>query len=209
MISYVTGLGFVVTPALGLLTGGERVLPVKTYIPYSVSNLLPYIATYLQQFLALFFAIMLNVSFDCLVYGFTIQACAQIELMCCRLTDSLRNTGDISSGWKTEASTSIVECIRHHLLVSVLVKKIRTLFMSSVMTFFFFSLLIVCTSIFLISKVLRERRFMYPRRCDVYLFLAEETTHLWVPFNAPVSKWYTASIILLLLVWKWARVEGK
>ncbi|KYQ56938.1 Odorant receptor 46a, isoform A [Trachymyrmex zeteki] len=152
MISYVTGLGFIITPALRLLKGGERVLPLKTYIPYSVSNLLPYLATYLQQFLVVFYAIMLNVNFDCLVYGFTIQACAQIDLMCSRLTDSLKNIGDISSGRKPETNASIMECVKHHLLVSILVKKIRGLFIWTVMIFFFFSLLIVCTSIFLISK---------------------------------------------------------
>ncbi|TGZ52873.1 Odorant receptor, partial [Temnothorax longispinosus] len=144
--------GFVLTPALELLKGGERVLPVKSYIPYSVSNLLPYLATYLQQFLALFYAIMLNVSFDSLVYGFTIQVCAQIELMCCRLTDSLKSTGDISSGRKPDTEASIVECVRHHLLVGILVKKIRALFIWTIMIFFFFSLLIVCTSIFILSK---------------------------------------------------------
>ncbi|XP_011699948.1 PREDICTED: uncharacterized protein LOC105457144 [Wasmannia auropunctata] len=152
MISFVSGLGFMLSPALGLLNGGERVLPVKSYIPYSVSNLLPYLATYLQQFLAMFYAIILNVSFDSLVYGFTIQACAQIELMCCRLANSLNSTGDVSSGRKREVSVSIVECVRHHLLVSILIKKVRALFMWTVMIFFFFSLLIVCTSIFLISK---------------------------------------------------------
>ncbi|KAG5343247.1 OR46A protein, partial [Acromyrmex heyeri] len=152
MISYMTGFGFMITPALGLLKGGERVLPLKTYIPYSVSNSLLYLATYLQQFLTLFYAIMLNVTFDCLVYGFTIQVCAQIELMCCRLTDSFKNSGRISSGQNRETSASIVECVKHHLLVSNLVKKIRELFIWTVMIFFFFSLLIVCTSIFLISK---------------------------------------------------------
>ncbi|KAG5319585.1 OR46A protein, partial [Pseudoatta argentina] len=152
MISYMTGFGFMITPALGLHKGGERVLPLKTYIPYSVSNSLLYLATYLQQFLTLFYAIMLNVTFDCLVYGFTIQVCAQIELMCCRLTDSFKNSGRISSGQNRETSASIVECVKHHLLVSNLVKKIRELFIWTVMIFFFFSLLIVCTSIFLISK---------------------------------------------------------
>jgi len=178
MISYVTGLGFIITPALELLKGDKRVLPLKTYIPYSVSNLLPYLVTYLQQFLAVFYAIMLNVNFDCLVYGFTIQACAQIDLMCSRLTDSLKNIGGISSGRKPETNALIVECVKHHLLVSNLVKKIRELFIWTVMIFFFFSLLIVCTSIFLISKVSPKRRFMYFQRYDVHLFLAEETTQL-------------------------------
>ncbi|KAL6263329.1 hypothetical protein P5V15_006126 [Pogonomyrmex californicus] len=151
-ISFATGLGMMVTPALELLMGGERTLPLKSYIPYSLSSLLPYLATYLQHFLILFYAITLNVSFDCLVYGFTIQVCAQIELMCYRLTDNLRSTGDISFGKKPQTNASIEECIRHHLLVSTVVKKLRAFFIWTVMIFFFFSLLIVGTSIFLVSK---------------------------------------------------------
>ncbi|XP_071634285.1 odorant receptor 46a-like isoform X2 [Temnothorax longispinosus] len=118
MISYATGLGLMLTPALELLNGGGRVLPLKSYIPYSVSNLLPYL----------------------------------IELMCCRLTDNLKSTGDISSGRKPNTEASIAECVRHHLLVGILVKKIRALFIWTIMIFFFFSLLIVCTSIFILSK---------------------------------------------------------
>jgi len=209
MISYATGLGFVITPALELLKRGEHVLPVKSYIPYSVSDLLPYLATYLQQFLALFYAVMLNVSFDCLVYGFTIQACAQIELMCCRLTDSLKNANNISSGRKSNTNASITECVRHHLLVSILVKKIRALFIWTVMIFFFFSLLIVCTSIFILSKVSQQRYFIYAQPWDIHLFLAEKTAKFWVSFNVPLSKWHATSTVLLLLVRKRTWIEGK
>lgn len=134
-----------------LLTKGERVLPVKSYIPYSVSDLLPYLFTCLQQLVSMFYAIMLNVSFDSLVYGFAIHACAQIELMCCRLTRNLQR--DMSSGRTKTATASIEECVRHHLLVNILVKKTRALFIWTVMIFFFSGMFIVCTSIFLISKV--------------------------------------------------------
>ncbi|XP_072767192.1 odorant receptor 4-like isoform X3 [Anoplolepis gracilipes] len=149
MISLATGMGLMITPGLGLLTKNERVLPLKSYVPYSVSNLLIYLATYLQQFLTLFYGIILNVSFDSLVYGFTIHTCAQIELMCHRLTDNLKN---ISFGKSSETKVSIEECVKHHLLVKIVVKKIQELFIWSIMIFFFFSLVIVCTSIFLISK---------------------------------------------------------
>ncbi|XP_067207481.1 odorant receptor 82a-like isoform X2 [Linepithema humile] len=148
-LSYVSAVGMTITAIVELLKKNEHTLPLKVYVPYSVSDLLPYLATFLQQILAMFYAVMLNISFDCLVYGFTIHACAQIDLMCYRLTDSLRN---ISSGRKSEVSTSIEECVRHHLLVNILVKKMRGLFMWTVMIFFFFSMIIVCTSIFLISK---------------------------------------------------------
>nr|XP_012229846.1 PREDICTED: uncharacterized protein LOC105676486 [Linepithema humile] len=98
-LSYVSAVGMTITAIVELLKKNEHTLPLKVYVPYSVSDLLPYLATFLQQILAMFYAVMLNISFDCLVYGFTIHACAQIDLMCYRLTDSLRN---ISSGRKSE-----------------------------------------------------------------------------------------------------------
>ncbi|EFN73174.1 Odorant receptor 2a [Camponotus floridanus] len=127
MISFATGLGFMITPALGLLTKNEHVLPLKSYIPYSVSNLFIYLATYLQQFITLFYGIMLNVSFDSLIYGFIIHTCAQIELMCHRLTENLNC---ISSERKSQTNVSIEECVRHHLLVKILTRLLSFEFLS-------------------------------------------------------------------------------
>ncbi|XP_032662641.1 odorant receptor 46a-like [Odontomachus brunneus] len=144
IISHATGLGLIITPALEAVTG-ERVLPLKSYIPYSITRLLPYAATYLQQAAAIFYAIMLNVSFDSLVYGLTIHACGQIELICRRLTDDLVTS-------EKRSNTSIEECVKHHVLVYAFVKGVETLFIWTVTILFFFSLIIFCTSIFLITK---------------------------------------------------------
>jgi len=145
-----TTVGFVIAPILGF-GKDEWILPTKSYVPYSVSEILPYAATYLQQTAALFYAVMLNVSFDSLVYGFTIHACGQIELICCRLTNNIR--ASVNFGKNSDVTASIEECVRHHILVHTLVKKIGELFIWTVMVLFFFSLIILCTSIFLISKV--------------------------------------------------------
>ncbi|XP_072754574.1 odorant receptor 46a-like [Anoplolepis gracilipes] len=147
IMSQATALGFVIAPILGF-SKDEWILPTKSYVPYSVSKLFPYVATYLQQAAALFYAIMLNVSFDSLVYGFTIHACGQIELICRRLRDNIR----VSVNLQKDATASIEECIRHHILMHSFVKKIGELFIWTVMVLFFFSLIILCTSIFLISK---------------------------------------------------------
>lgn len=143
-------MGFVITPILGF-GKDEWTLPTKSYVPYSVSEIFPYVATYLQQTAALFYAIMLNVSFDSLVYGFTIHACGQIELICRRLTDNIRASVNFQKG--SSANASIEECVKHHILVHTFVKKVGALFIWTVMVLFLFSLIILCTSIFLISKV--------------------------------------------------------
>lgn len=129
----------------------ERVLPFKSYVPYSITKLLPYAATYLQQGLTLFYGVMLNVSFDSLVYGLTIHACGQIELICRRLTSDL--TASKTFGKRSEANSSIEDCVKHHVLVYAFVKGIEALFVWTVIILFLFSLIIFCTSIFLITKV--------------------------------------------------------
>ncbi|KAL6429834.1 hypothetical protein ACFW04_007599 [Cataglyphis niger] len=149
IISQVTAVGFVIAPILGF-GKDEWILPTKSYVPYSVSEIFPYVATYLQQSAALFYAVMLNVSFDSLVYGFTIHACGQIELICRRLTDNIKIS--INSRKRSDATASIKECVRHHILVHIFVKKVGALFLWTVMVLFFFSMIILCTSIFLISK---------------------------------------------------------
>ncbi|XP_014480256.1 PREDICTED: odorant receptor 4-like isoform X1 [Dinoponera quadriceps] len=129
---------------------GERVLPLKSYIPYSITKLLPYAATYLQQAAAIFYAVMLNVSFDSLVYGLTIHACGQIELICRRLTDDLAASETLRE--RSGANWSIEECVKHHILIYTFVRGVGALFIWTVTVLFFFSLIIFCTSIFLITK---------------------------------------------------------
>ncbi|XP_072767204.1 odorant receptor 46a-like [Anoplolepis gracilipes] len=147
IMSQATTVGFVVVPILSL--GKDKwILPTKSYVPYSVSEMFPYVATYLQQTAALFYAVMLNVSFDSLVYGFTIHACGQVELICRRLRENIR----ASANFQKKATASIEECVRHHILMHTFVKKTAALFIWTVMVLFFFSLIILCTSIFLISK---------------------------------------------------------
>ncbi|XP_012229844.2 odorant receptor 46a-like isoform X1 [Linepithema humile] len=148
IISHATTIGFIITTVLSLKKG-EWILPTRSYVPYSISKLFPYLATYLQQIAVLFYAVMLNVSFDSLVYGFTIHACGQIELICRRLTDNFRASKTLR---EELGSSEIEECIRHHVLVQIFVKKVGALFVWTVMVLFFFSLIILCTSIFLISK---------------------------------------------------------
>jgi len=198
MISFATGLGFMITPALGLLTKNEHVLPLKSYIPYSVSNLFIYLATYLQQFITLFYGIMLNVSFDSLIYGFIIHTCAQIELMCHRLTENLNC---ISSERKSQTNVSIEECVRHHLLVKILVKKMQELFIWSVMVFFFFSLVIVCTSIFLISKVHYENEIFICSIADVTYIYFLQTRLLSFEFLSMLL--YLSGMLLQLFYYCW------
>lgn len=138
-----------------LLTQDERSLPFKMYVPYSITTLLPYVLTYLQQSTAVIYGILLNVSFDSLVYGFIIHTCGQIELLCYRLTEIFRflQENNEKSANNAIESFAIAECVKHHILVYNITYKIQSLFVWTVATLFFFSLITLCTSIYQMSKV--------------------------------------------------------
>jgi len=137
-----------------LLIPDEKSLPLKTYIPYSITTLLPYMLTYLQQSATLIYGILLNVSLDSLAYGFIIHTCGQIELLCYRLTEIFQflQENNEKNAYAIE-SFAIAECAKHHILVYDIMYRIQSLFMWNVATLFFFSLITLCTNIYQMSKV--------------------------------------------------------
>ncbi|KAM0736582.1 Odorant receptor 46a, isoform A [Formica fusca] len=146
-----TGLMLLIIP---LLTQDERSLPFKIYVPYSITTLLPYVLTYLQQTTTVIYAILLNVSFDSLVYGLIIHTCGQIDLLCYRLTEIFRFLQENNENNANTAieSFAIAGCVKHHILVYNIIYRIQTLFVWTVATLFFFSLITLCTSIYQMSK---------------------------------------------------------
>ncbi|XP_014480183.1 PREDICTED: uncharacterized protein LOC106747303 [Dinoponera quadriceps] len=131
----------------------DRPLPFKTYMPYSIFGWYLYLATYLQHVAAIFYGVLLNVSFDSLVYGFTLHACGQIELLCHRLSEIFKDCLDADQyRIKSNRAAVIGECVRHHLRVHELVRRIQSLFVWTVTVLFIFSMVTLCTSIFQMSK---------------------------------------------------------
>lgn len=152
-ISQATCIALVLAPIVGP-QDTVRPLPFKTYLPYSITGLYPYLATYLQHTGAIFYGVLLNVSFDSLVYGFTLQVCGQIELLCYRLSEVFKDHPDMAQcRFDSDKDAMISECVRHHLRVHEIVRRIQSLFVWTVMILFIFSMVTLCTSIFQMSKV--------------------------------------------------------
>ncbi|XP_018346345.1 PREDICTED: odorant receptor Or2-like [Trachymyrmex septentrionalis] len=149
-ISQATCIALILAPIIGP-QNTDRPLPFKTYLPYSISGLYPYLATYLQHVGAIFYGVLLNVSFDSLVYGFTLHVCGQIELLCYRLSKIYK---DHPKQYQidTDKGTIISECVRHQLYVHEIVRRIQSLFVWTVTILFIFSMVTLCTSIFQMSK---------------------------------------------------------
>ncbi|XP_067207860.1 uncharacterized protein [Linepithema humile] len=151
-LSQATCIALVLAPIVGP-QNTDRPLPFKTYLPYSISGLYPYLATYLQHVGAIFYGVLLNVSFDSLVYGFTIHVCGQLELLCYRLSEIFKNYSDVKQcEIDSDKSAMISECVKHHLHVHEIVRRIQSLFVWTVTILFIFSMVTLCTSIFQMSK---------------------------------------------------------
>ncbi|XP_018301278.1 odorant receptor 46a-like [Mycetomoellerius zeteki] len=149
-ISQATCIALILAPIVGP-QNTDRPLPFKTYLPYSISGLYPYLATYLQHVGAIFYGVLLNVSFDSLVYGFTLHVCGQIELLCYRLSKIYKDHPE-QYQIDTDKGTMISECVRHQLYVHEIVRRIQSLFVWTVTILFIFSMVTLCTSIFQMSK---------------------------------------------------------
>ncbi|XP_011706450.1 PREDICTED: uncharacterized protein LOC105461643, partial [Wasmannia auropunctata] len=122
--------------------------------PYSISGLYPYLLTYLNHVGAIFYGVLLNVSFDSLVYGFTLHVCGQIELLCYRLSETFRflQRNNKEKKHADIEKFAIAECVRHHVSVWNITHRIQSLFMWIIATLFFFSLITLCSSIYQMSN---------------------------------------------------------
>ncbi|XP_018392491.1 PREDICTED: odorant receptor 46a-like [Cyphomyrmex costatus] len=161
-ISQISGILVLIGP---LMSKNERQLPMKMYVPYSMVELLPYLLTYLEQIAVVFYGVSLNVAFDSLVYGFIIHTCGQIELLCYRLSETFRFLQENNKKMEHDVieNFAIAECVRHHISLCNITRRIQSLFMWIITTLFFFSLITLCSSVYQMSnkKILSVEFFIF------------------------------------------------
>ncbi|KAL2725887.1 odorant receptor 46a-like [Vespula maculifrons] len=136
-----TAVALITAPIMELHRS-TRPLPCRAYIPYSIEGLHAYLATYLIHAASIIYGILLNVSLDSLVYGLTLHVCGQIDILCERCMQTIREGN----------SNEIKACVRHHVFIHDLVRRIEYLFIWTVAFLLFFSLVTLCTTIFQMSK---------------------------------------------------------
>jgi hypothetical protein len=135
-ITHISGAAIMLMP---ILISRDKImnLPYLTYRPYNTSKISFWI-TYAMQVFTSFYSITLNVSLDTMIYGFIILATGQFKLNCYRLMNS---------------TVSIKDFIAHNQSIRNTVIKIESFFSCVVVPHFFFTLLIICCSIFQMSQV--------------------------------------------------------
>ncbi|XP_011496971.1 PREDICTED: odorant receptor 46a, isoform A-like [Ceratosolen solmsi marchali] len=134
-ITQISGIILLIMPIL-ISTDNVFYLPYKTYRPYSTSNISFWI-TYAMQVFTSFYGISLNVSLDTMTYGFIILTVGQFKINSYRLIN---------------CTLSIKDFIIHHKLIQNTAIKIESFFICVIVPHFFFTLLVICCSIFQISQ---------------------------------------------------------
>ncbi|NP_001177533.1 odorant receptor 124 [Nasonia vitripennis] len=161
--------------SLGILSGSTLVfvpfasfksskieLPIKTYQPYDVEDFVLFSLTYFHQILSMYLGVLINVSLDMLVCGFIFLTCGQLDLCYYRI---------VSSNMYTMNNN-----IRHHAVTKDIVKKMQSFSIVVVVPLFIFSLITLCTSLFLMP----EKEIMSFEFITLFIYLTCMLTQIFL-----------------------------
>nr|CAH7736598.1 unnamed protein product [Callosobruchus chinensis] len=142
---------------------GSKGLMIDAWSPISTDTTLNYVVVFSYQFVATVFGGFSNFLVDCLMSGFVIVLCAQLEL----LNDTLRNLKPfaekelsdyiVEDSWSTAVETlmnkKLIECVVHHRYIIQFKNESEALFTYVIFGQFVLSILINCTTLFQMSVV--------------------------------------------------------
>ncbi|XP_024875309.1 uncharacterized protein LOC112456788, partial [Temnothorax curvispinosus] len=129
--------------------------PYRIWLPWNYNIPLVFWTISIHQIVSSFFATMISIGTDTLIFGLLLQTCAQLEIFESRLHKLIINKTvrclehALSSSNKDK--TEIAECIRQHLNIYKYAKTVNGIFNQVLFVQFFGSILILCTSVYYMS----------------------------------------------------------
>lgn len=126
--------------AAGVLDVLESQLPYNMWVPWDCTSFLVFWFTSLQEIVALIIATILNVATETIILGFSLQMCAQFEILKHRLQRIVKHSEEeifLNSNSLNTVSRKTIklsEHVSHHLRIIRFVKQMIKLFY--VRTFF-------------------------------------------------------------------------
>ncbi|XP_018058152.1 PREDICTED: odorant receptor Or1-like [Atta colombica] len=130
-------------------------LPYRIWLPYNYTVSMFGIIS-IHQIITLIFATLINVGTETLVFGLILQTCAQFEILESRLHKLIINKTvkylGRESSLSNENEIGLSECIHHHLNIYKYAKAVNVTFNQVLFVQFFSSILIICTSVYYLSK---------------------------------------------------------
>ncbi|XP_058802833.1 uncharacterized protein LOC131670873 [Phymastichus coffea] len=133
-----------------ILPADETALPLRAWHPYNASDGLGYWCSYLHQAAGLMLTAAFDVAVDTLATGLMIQACAQLDIMVCRLramAEACARSRDREAPSRTERAV-MKQSVEHHLVVFKLADDINATFGPVFTVQFCLSSVVLCISIY-------------------------------------------------------------
>ncbi|XP_025266802.1 uncharacterized protein LOC112638784 isoform X2 [Camponotus floridanus] len=155
VIGSVTGI--TIGSVLNMMQGH---LPYRVWLPYDTNVSLIFWITSIQQIVSIIFGAIINVGTETLIFGLSLQTCAQFEIYELRLrklvTSKITNYLNHLPASSKIRKVAISEYIHHHLCIYRFAKTINMIFNQVFFIQFFGSILILCTSVYYVSTHMME-----------------------------------------------------
>ncbi|EFN73259.1 hypothetical protein EAG_11419, partial [Camponotus floridanus] len=136
------------------------VLPYRVWLPYDTNASLIFWITSIQQIVSTIFGAIINVGTETLIFGLSLQTCAQFEIYEIRLrklvTSKITNYLNHLPASSKIRKVAISEYIHHHLCIYRFAKTINIIFNQILFIQFCGSILILCTSVYYVSTHMME-----------------------------------------------------
>ncbi|XP_014476204.1 PREDICTED: odorant receptor 4-like [Dinoponera quadriceps] len=131
----------------------KRKLTYPAWLPFDYSSTILYSLTFAHQLMCLIIGSFLNIACDSLFCGFLVHICCQIEILTYRLRENI-SYSDILS-----------ECIRQHCYIFRFAFIINTKFRLLVIVQFVISTLVVCFSLYRLTKTTSHAKHVEMTLC--------------------------------------------
>nr|UEN71222.1 olfactory receptor 39 [Gregopimpla kuwanae] len=140
----------------------NRVLPFKAWIPYNLETFPAFLLAYFHQTLANIICATVCAANETLVTGLMLQACAQLEILSHRLENLpklIEYPKTVEENKKRIGKHNTLElklfsdCIKHHHRIIEFSTSLNATFSHVIFVQFAISIIVVCTSLFKLSKM--------------------------------------------------------
>ncbi|GAB1867161.1 Odorant receptor [Camponotus japonicus] len=135
-------------------------LPCRIWLPYDINASPLFWIIFIQQILSIFFASVINVGTETLIFGLFLQICAQFEIFESRLRKLVARKTTKCLKYSSIPSDNkrliISQHIHHHLSIYKYAKMVNIIFNQVLFIQFCGSILVLCTCVYYLSAHITE-----------------------------------------------------
>ncbi|XP_011050405.1 PREDICTED: odorant receptor 46a, isoform A-like [Acromyrmex echinatior] len=135
---------------------------IEAWLPFDYSSTILFYLMYIHQLISLATAAFINVGCDTLICGLLVHICCQIEILTCRLKKIISYSNVLRS------------CVHQHYHIIRLAYIVNTKFRLIIIIQFITSTLIICFSLYQISKTTTKAKYI-----EMTLYISSMLTQIF------------------------------